>query len=66
VRTKIKEDQARGFEARITQPLAPSASLAAAEAPDATATEAAEIPAGAASAAEPIDAGAQVAAGGEA
>ena len=66
VRTKIKEEQGRGLEARIAQPLAPSASLAAVEESDATAAEVAEIPAEAASAAESIDAGAQVAAGGEA
>ena len=66
VRTKIKEEQGRGLEARIAQPLTPSASLAVAEEPDANAAEVAEIPAEAASAAESIDAGAQVAVGGEA
>jgi putative membrane protein len=66
VRTKIKEEQGRGLEARIAQPLTPSLPLAVAEEPDATTAEAAEIPAEAASAAESIDAGAQVAAGGEA
>ena len=64
--TKIKEEQGRGLEARIAQPLTPSIPLAVAEEPDATAAEAAEIPAAAASTAEPIDAGAQVAVGGEA
>jgi putative membrane protein len=66
VRTKIKEEQGRGLEARIAQPLAPSASLEVAEEPVANAAEAAEIPAEAAATAEPIDAGAQVAVGGEA
>ena len=65
-RTKIKEEQGRGLEARIAQPLAPSAPLAALEEPDATATVVAEIPAHTALAAESIDAGAQVAVGGEA
>jgi len=66
VRTKIKEEQGRGLEARIAQPLAPSASLEVAEEPVANAAEAAEIPAEAAATVEPIDAGAQVAVGGEA
>ena len=66
VRTKIKEEQGRGLEARIAQPLTPSMPLAVAEEPDATAAEAAESPTDAASAAEPIDAGARVAIGGEA
>jgi putative membrane protein len=66
VRTKIKEEQGRGLEARLAQPLTPSAPLAAVEESDATAAEAAEAPAEAGSAAGPIDAGAQVAAGGEA
>jgi putative membrane protein len=63
VRTKVKEEQDRGLEARIVRPLSPSASLAVAEEPDANAAEMAQIPAEAV--AESIDAGAQVAAGGE-
>jgi len=66
VRTKIKEEQGRGLEARIAQPLAPSASLEVAEDPVANAAEVAETPAAAASAAESIDARPQVAIGGEA
>jgi putative membrane protein len=63
VRTKIKEEQGRGLETRIAQPLTPSMPLAMAEEPDATASE---TQAAAASAAESIDAGVQVAIGGEA
>jgi putative membrane protein len=66
VRTKIKEEQGRGLEARIAQPLAPQVPLAATDEPDATAAEAAEVPVEAASTAGQIDAGAQVAVGGEA
>jgi len=66
VRTKIKEEQGRGLEARIAQPLTPSMPLAVAEEPDATTAEAGEIPTEAAPAAESSDAGAQVAVGGEA
>ena len=66
VRTKIKEEQGRGLEARIAQPLTPSMPLAAAEELEVNAAEVAETSAEAASTAESIDAGAQVAAGGEA
>jgi putative membrane protein len=65
MRTKIKEEQGRGLEARIAQPLTPSIPLAVAEEPDANAVEVAEIRAGTALAAEPSDAGAHVAVGGE-
>ena len=66
VRTKVKEEQGRGLEARIAQPLTPSMPLAVAEEPEADAAAAAEMPAEAASVAVSIDAGAQVAVGGEA
>jgi putative membrane protein len=66
VRTQIKEEQGRGLEARIAQPLTPSMPLAVAEEPDATTAEAGEIPTEAAPAVESSDAGAQVAVGGEA
>jgi len=66
VRTKIKEDQARGLEARITQPLAPSALPALADEPGSAPVEVAETPVEAALAPESIAADAQVAAGGKA
>jgi putative membrane protein len=65
VRTKIKEEQGRGLEARLAQPLTPSMPLETEE-PDATVAEAAESPTEAASAAESFAAGAQAATGGEA
>ena len=66
VRTQIKEEQGRGLEARIVQPLTSSTPLAVMEGPDATTAEAVQIPAEAESAPDSIDAGAQVAVGGEA